>query len=396
MKNDKRKLLTRIIATMMVSIIVGCALAIPLGAVVNSSQGGFLDFNLTANSTFPLTVGFSYVTRDPATGAGNTYVYATEIGGFGEEWNTTLYGVDEYTQSYTPMEGVNYNLVGSLSYNLLEREFPENSYIMWDDGGVTSTIKRGYQVISLLNQAPSNGNILGQQQGAVLRARDVVYNPAWLVTEENQTSLTNEPMLPAFLSPIISENNSEAVVLTYSWSCTIIDQEGVVHEHSGYEVFDTREDNISSRYVTIIPIEVLMNYSTQKTIVIAEYSGFLDVDYYTYNGDWLETEASGDGYLLKLQYPLYDTSGVTITESETYREFMSVYGFPTFEKYIDTDGTIIMPSPPYKMDFTGWLGTAVGGFLDFELFEGFSLGGLLSVLIGFSFIMLFLKFFAGG
>lgn len=516
MAQNKHKTKRRIISILCASIIALYALAIPIGAVVNSSQGSFLDFNLTANSTFPLTVGFSYVTRDTSTGAGNTYVYATEIGGFGEEWNTTLYGVDTYTQNYTPMEGVEYELEGSLEYNFLERDFPEQYDIVWNDGNTQSVIKRGYQTISFQNKAPSGGNVLGQQQGAVLRARDVVYNPAWLMTTEDGTSQTDEPMLPAFLSPTVESPTTEALVLTYSWSCTIIDQEGVAHNYSNFEVFDTRVDN-SSRYVPIIPINVLEQYATQKTIVISEYTGFLDVDYYEYvepeatdelagtwvftsdlgvansfyssvgtsvnvnftsnstaytqikfqdygysswgetllygstrvftndgmsdatwqnnayktititsnladvtngstlltwlqanatkqgstatvaeAGTWEQVEKSGDGYLLRLQYPLYDTSGVTITDSETYRNNMSYYGFPTIQKYIDTDGTIIVPSPPYEGDYTGWLGTAVGGFLDFELFPGFTLGGMLGILISFSFIMLFLKFFAGG
>lgn len=532
MAQNKHKTKRRIICILCASIIALYALAIPIGAVVESSQGGYLDFNLTATSSFPLTVGFSYVTRDTSTGAGNTYVYATEIGGFGEEWNTTLYGADSYTQNYTPMEGLEYELQGSLEYNFLERDFPTENNIEWDDGNFHSVIRRGYQTISFQNKAPSGGNILGQQQGVVLRARDVVYNPAWLMTTEDGTSQTDEAMLPQFLSPTVENSSNEAVVLTYSWSCTIIDQEGVEHTHSDFEVFDTRVSN-SSIYVPIIPIDVLEQYKTQKTIVIADYKGFLDVDYYEYTepeldivgtwefnetvsalsysedtllmwttvngnsismefckwvnssgetfgvafvgdyspdddyyigiyynatkdnvryastsggyksiefadmkqliindnfdytngyyysedfytwlkanaikqgststvaeeGTWAQVEKSGDGYLLRLQYPLYDTSGVTITDTETYRNNMSYYGFPTFEKYIDTDSTIIKPSLPYEADFTGWLGTAVGGFLDFELFDGFSLGGLLSVLIGFSFIMLFLKFFAGG
>lgn len=538
MAQNKHKIKRRTICILFASIIALYALAIPIGAVVSSSQGGYLDFDLTARSSFPLTVGFSYVTRDTSTGAGNTYVYATEIGGFGEEWNTTLYGVDTYTQSYTPIEGTEYELQGSLEYNFIERVFPTENNIVWDDGNHQSVIRRGWQDISIQNKAPSGGNVLGQQQGVVLRARDVVYNPAWLMTTEDGTSQTDEPMLPTFISPTVENPSIEAVVLTYSWSCTIIDQEGVAHEHSNFEVFDTRVTN-TTLAVPIIPIDVLEQYKTQKTIVISEYSGYLDVDYYEYTepvvdalagtwiinsgsrrgadkvwsvdgtfngidaeqnivtyplksiytlsstsdpafflfdkdtfekpylrniyynngpvtseyngtsgvvtldasgevkemllnvtitsllddvvdgnslltwlqsnatkqgstatvaqeGTWEQVDKAGDGYLLKLQYPLYDTSGVVITQSEIYKNNMSYYGFPTFEKYIDTDSTIIVPTPPYEADYTGWLGTAVGGFLDFELFPGFSLGGMLGILISFSFIMLFLKFFAGG
>lgn len=48
------------------------------------------------------------------------------------------------------------------------------------------------------------------------------------------------------------------------------------------------------------------------------------------------------------------------------------------------------------VDFTSWLGTAVGGFLNFEIFPGFNMSGILLIIISFSLVMWFLKVFAGG
>ena len=48
------------------------------------------------------------------------------------------------------------------------------------------------------------------------------------------------------------------------------------------------------------------------------------------------------------------------------------------------------------VDFTTWLATAVGGFFDFSLFGGFTIGHMVGSIVAFSFVMLFLKFFAGG
>lgn len=48
------------------------------------------------------------------------------------------------------------------------------------------------------------------------------------------------------------------------------------------------------------------------------------------------------------------------------------------------------------IDWVSWLGTAVGGFFDFEIMPGFSLGGILAVVIMLGLVMTFLKFFAGG
>lgn len=46
--------------------------------------------------------------------------------------------------------------------------------------------------------------------------------------------------------------------------------------------------------------------------------------------------------------------------------------------------------------WTAWIGTAVGGFMSFELFNGITLGGILIVCIAFGLVFLFLKYFAGG
>lgn len=56
---------------------------------------------------------------------------------------------------------------------------------------------------------------------------------------------------------------------------------------------------------------------------------------------------------------------------------------------------IIIDNTP-NVDFTSWLVTAVGGFLDFELFPGFSISAVLSVVLAMSVVLLFLKWLAGG
>jgi hypothetical protein len=46
--------------------------------------------------------------------------------------------------------------------------------------------------------------------------------------------------------------------------------------------------------------------------------------------------------------------------------------------------------------YTNWLGHAVSGFLDLNIFPGFTLGGILMTIIAFSCVIWFLKLFAGG
>lgn len=54
------------------------------------------------------------------------------------------------------------------------------------------------------------------------------------------------------------------------------------------------------------------------------------------------------------------------------------------------------PAPVNDADYSSWLSTAVGGFLDFQIFPGFSLAGALGVVIGLGIFVYLLKVFAGG
>lgn len=49
-----------------------------------------------------------------------------------------------------------------------------------------------------------------------------------------------------------------------------------------------------------------------------------------------------------------------------------------------------------SLDFTGWIGSAIGGFMDVALFGNFTIGGMLAVVVSLTLVLTFLKFFAGG
>lgn len=72
---------------------------------------------------------------------------------------------------------------------------------------------------------------------------------------------------------------------------------------------------------------------------------------------------------------------------------------------IDTLVTIIdgggSPESPYNpafgfIPYTDWIGTAVSGFLDTQIFPGFTLGGVFITVFSFGCVMWFLKLVAGG
>lgn len=67
-----------------------------------------------------------------------------------------------------------------------------------------------------------------------------------------------------------------------------------------------------------------------------------------------------------------------------------------FSRAADLNTHVTPPSDAVFADYTSWIGLAVSGFLEFQVFPGFSFGALLMVIISFSTVMWFLKLFAGG
>lgn len=56
----------------------------------------------------------------------------------------------------------------------------------------------------------------------------------------------------------------------------------------------------------------------------------------------------------------------------------------------------VCPGEDVNVDFTSWIAVAVGGFLGFEIFPGFSLIGIFAIVIAISLVLFFLKMMRGG
>lgn len=96
---------------------------------------------------------------------------------------------------------------------------------------------------------------------------------------------------------------------------------------------------------------------------------------------------------LIVTYPIHKQVGASIGGGSSI-DIMNRYSYPDWHKYDDSRSHTI--STDLEVDFTGWIATATSGFLNFELFPNFSIGGVLAILVGFSLVILFLKVFAGG
>lgn len=632
MENKKKfKILKRILPIICALLCLATALAMPVGAVINSSQGEFNNYDITGRSTFPLTVGFSYTSRDLSTGAGSSYVYSTYVGQYGVEYNQTENGSETYTYKYDAY-GDGSTVVdqtGELLYTNYADEWKDAIEV--ENSG---SYRFGKKRISMTNKNFSTGNIAGRQQGVVLRADDIVFNPYTVIDSVSVTvnTLGQEVYeytylddisyaVPCFLTPNpLSNTNKLGIEIIYRWSCDVINANGEKSSHSGIATYDNRTADYQQEVIPIIDASTLANQiggagnggKLSPTIIIQNYYGYLEYKYYEYvapqieftlngttyacpdgmtwgeyqlldtteypassnadvrwldstdgtgmqynnNGTWqfilyngevventdtiigravytleeiattdelagtwvfndivegiglpdeqiiynvnfasnnvtynqinfmegnrlridlayndtyvynatdgwygeayktititsklsefddptfiawlnanatkldgsegsanflddgsvvaftdtLTTTATGtwnevertESAELVLWYPLLDTSGIIINESNAYQRWYDNYSMPNMTKYVNTFGVEPPPTPlppDYEVDFTSWIGTAVGGFLNMELMPYFSIGGVLAILVGFSIVMLFLKFFAGG
>lgn len=109
---------------------------------------------------------------------------------------------------------------------------------------------------------------------------------------------------------------------------------------------------------------------------------------------------AGRGLMLTFYYPLFNGDNVVNTGSDIYKQYYDDFGFPYFAKYVKEYGTrnpVSDDIPIYEgADISSWLVGAVGGFLGFELWPGFSLVNIMSVCVAIPLLLWILKLFAGG
>lgn len=88
---------------------------------------------------------------------------------------------------------------------------------------------------------------------------------------------------------------------------------------------------------------------------------------------------------------------ITIPCHAVYTHKQVLYDNPTdlavefLSNYVTIDEPVVLPD-----NFLSWLGTTIGGVLDVDILGSISIGDILYVAIGCGFVLLILKFFAGG
>lgn len=342
MAQNKHNTKRRIICILCASIIALYALAIPIGAVVNSSQVPEGSTALYGVSTFPFTVGF--VQKDTVND--RNYIFATEVGTYGQNNNQTVEGSDIFYWNFPDASdeessGITYTQGDIVWLNDLDY----TDYANFWHGGYGS-INLQYNQITQ--------DMLAEAESIIFKADNVYYNPIWLTLPDydhnNRFQYRTSPeagydyMMPTIYLPL-HDTSTQKFVGRYSVECSIIDLNGERHYISYSIPIDTSAEFNSIAFLEmsalkpfIEPTEIVLGETLQNdaidsnsTILIEQYRGYLDVDYY----EFVEPLATS--------FNIYNNTSFVASylfeEGMTWTEFISSkynpdYNFaPTYKKF---------------------------------------------------------------
>lgn len=301
--------------------------SVPAGAVVNSTTGAAGTNQLYAQSVFPFTVGFVYddINED------GRYIMSTPLGHWGVENNKTLDGVDEFDFSNILTSNIGGGTdTGTISYTFGDVVWPEVQHYVVDSSGYK--YRGGYYDMNLAAEVPEFFNNV---TSILFRARDIYYNPVWnnkLFSTDYGYGPKNF-MIPTFTLPELYDYTTQAFVGTYSVDATIIDGRGVAHDVAYSVPIDTRTDgNVPIMFINRESLAPYVSYSetgndikssSNDTIIISDFTGYLDVDYYEITPE------------VASSFNIYDAStyigSFDFVEGMTWREFVNSIYNPDYE-----------------------------------------------------------------
>lgn len=384
MAQKKHKTKRRIICILCASIIALYALSIPIGAVVNGSQVSGDSAGLYGISPFPYTVGF--VQNDPT--LDRNYIFATDVGSYGLLDNTVVDGDDVFQWQYPDESSTN---TSSIIYSDVEENWL-NDELYWYalgssgdyNGSDMNKFYGGFGGITLeYNNVTSGYN--STAESIVFKARNVYYNTVWALeqTAPNIFKKLNNPdaegyMMPSFRLPVLDDYSTQAFVGAYSVEVLISDPNGNSTWHTYSVPIDTRVQvldeipfisyDVISSYINLGSWGQLLNADVPKTLLISEYRGFLDVDYYEYTepvddsivGTWVFNDNLFAGSNYDASYAILssvyksnsDIYGELIYGSTSYKLVFSEEQYPNYYGIFVNASSIVMKYPARAITFS--------------------------------------------
>lgn len=268
----RSKKLVKFVSGFMAAFICLIGLSIPTAAIVDVSRGPGDDFNVTAMSSFPFTLGFTFRSSYDSD---YNYTCCTEIGGFGQEWQRTQSGTDSFI--YTFDEDGYEAVTRHLHYTF-------NGDPVWSSTNYDGA-RWGYQSLSL---ALTTDNSNQSCETIVVRAQDIVFNtwPIYHFFYQHGEVYDIADMaylgVPVFLAPQ-HDTTLEKYVGTVSISYTVTDQYGGTRDVSFTQEYDSSVEPTC----LMLDVEDLTTYyrplegQYSSKVLITDYYAFWDVDYYT-------------------------------------------------------------------------------------------------------------------
>lgn len=264
--------LVKFVSGFMAAFICLIGLSIPAAAIVDVSRGPGDDYNVTAMSSFPFTLGFTFRS---SSNSDYNYTCCTEIGGFGQEWQRTQSGTDSfiYTFDEDGYEAVTRNL-----------HYTFNGDVVWSSSDYDG-YRWGYQSISL---ALTTNNSDQACETMVVRADDIVFNtwPIYYFLYQHGEVYDLADMaylgVPVFSAPY-HDTEFEKYAGTVSISYTVTDQYGYSRDVSFVQEYDSSVEPTC----LMLDVDDLMTYyrpldaQYSSKVLISNYYAFWDVDYYT-------------------------------------------------------------------------------------------------------------------
>lgn len=128
----------------------------------------------------------------------------------------------------------------------------------------------------------------------------------------------------------------------------------------------------SGNYVSLIPSATALGVDVGELVYIYNY--YAEIEFYT------DVNNVGDIY-----FPRLDVSSIT-TERKQTNTTLFMYDN---DRILSAGGGDVEINP-------GWLMQSVASFFDFQIFPGFSLGGVMGIVVSIAVVIAVLKFVAGG
>lgn len=342
-------------------------------------------------------------------GSGNTYLYE----GFynvttGKEYTNTTDRLETSTFTKPNLNNTGANNISIYGRHEVKRASLSNQVymvsgnIVLQSGSATSE-----NYANNYNTAPADAYF----KSLAFEYEPFIYNKLYYNTNTQNTRfvLYTRNIMTRFadiVNTIDGHDNNVYMRVRRSYDYQYIDGNGVLQKKYAVVPHYVSVGNILSNdiYTTIIqPLNYGATYFVNGVdYLINNLKVNIDFEFYTkVGGEYVRLYGSNYTDPISTLQPILYNIGYSAVATRTgtfmYNGNWSVYSRPAtqvtdFVNDIKQNITV----NEFKGDYVAWLSSAIGGFMDSEIFPNFTIGGMLGVIVAIPLAVWFLKLFSGG